>query len=675
MRKLTKKLMFVLVVVFMSSWVFAQNASQVNESPATMEMVQNQMLLERMAGDQIIDLDVNAKATPIPSEDQFDLQFEYAVGIGGGEAGIETDGSYIYTAKWNGAEFYQYDLDGTYIGPFTCGSAASIRDLAYNGTYFYGGAATSTVFEMDFDAQTVIGTFNAPTDCRAIAYNEDDDAFYANNWGSAITKFDASGANLGSFPVGPVGDSYYGFAYDNITGTYLWGYAQVGATQNELVQISLPDGAETGTYFDVSSALSGAVTSIAGGLYIADGLAPGFWTIGGIVQNEWLWGLELAPGGPQPTNDVGVSSIVSPSTGVNLTATEDVTIAVKNFGTAAQSGFDVSFTLDGGTPVTETISATINGGETYNHTFAVTVNLSAYGSYEFEACTYLPGDETPGNDCKSKTVENLAPSLCVPVYTTGCTVGDGFTDFAVEQIENYGSGCADLNGTGWSQYLGMGPAMLEGGNTYDVIMGTGYANNFATIWIDFNDDLDLSPDEMVLNNYEMLAAGQLYTVSVTIPAAANPGTHIMRARTNWAATCDDPCISYTYGEAEDYYVQVGAAVTGNLDGTVTAVGGGAIEGATVILVGTSYTATTLANGTYEILGINVGDYTAECSASGYVTATAAVSIEEGITTTQDFELTEAASLDPPVNVVATFDIDHLVFSILNEAKVPVPEQG
>jgi 3-phenylpropionate/trans-cinnamate dioxygenase ferredoxin subunit len=179
MRKLTKKLMLLLMVLFTVSMSMAQNTPQWSESPATQNLLNQQMVIDRLAADQMIDMDVNVKVTSIPSEDMFDLQFDWPVGVGGGEAGIETDGSYIYTTKWNGSDFYRYAMDGTYIESFTCGSAASIRDLAYDGTYFYGGAASPTVYEMDFDAQTTISSFTAPTDCRAIAYNEDDDAFYA----------------------------------------------------------------------------------------------------------------------------------------------------------------------------------------------------------------------------------------------------------------------------------------------------------------------------------------------------------------------------------------------------------------------------------------------------------------------------------------------------------------
>ncbi len=249
-------------------------------------------------GNPVSEKDPFAKNEPIPSDAQFDLLFDFPVGVGGGEAGIETDGSFIYTSMWNGAgEFQKYELDGTWLETFTIAGAAGCRDIAYNGTYFYGGAASTTVFEMDFGAGTMVSTFSAPTDCRAIAYNEVDDAFYANNWGSNITKFDMAGANLGSFPVGPVGDSYYGMAFDNYSGgPFLWGYAQVGTTQNELVQIELPSGTETGVYFDVGS-VAAVGTGIAGGLCIDGTVVPDFWTLIGTSQNVNIWGLELVAAG------------------------------------------------------------------------------------------------------------------------------------------------------------------------------------------------------------------------------------------------------------------------------------------------------------------------------------------------------------------------------------------
>ncbi|MCB2219671.1 MAG: carboxypeptidase regulatory-like domain-containing protein [Bacteroidetes bacterium] len=686
MKNLNKVLIVLISVVFISSGLLAQSEmspklknqlekkvkplipEQMLQSQGTAEQAPSPMQQMQQANpDRDVslsywpsDVDINAKAVPIPSDDLFDLQFDWPVYDGSGEAGIETDGDFIYTSMWNGAgEFQKYDTDGNWIETFTVAGSTGCRDIAYDGTYFYGGAASTTVFQMDFGSASMVSTFTAPTQVRAIAYNEEDDAFYANNWGTAITKFDMAGANLGSFPVGPTGDSYYGFAYEGSTycgdGPYLWGYAQVGTTQNELIQISLPDGAETGTYFDVGS-VAAVGTGIAGGLAISDGLVSGYWTIMGTSQNVNIWGLELCTSGPAAGDDVGVQSITAPSTGVNLTNAEAVTIMVKNYGTNAQSNFDVSFTLDGGTPVVETISATINGGESYEHTFATTVDLSAYGTYDFEACTDLAGDENPDNDCKTKMVENEEPSLCAPVYSSGCVVGDGFTDFAVEEIQNLNNGCENNMATGWSQYFGLGPAILIPGNTHTFQMGTGYSSQHVNIWIDYNDDLDLTSDELILEDYVMAAAGVLYDVDIEIPGTALPGEHVMRVMAVWLNAFTDPCGSYSYGEAEDYKVFIGVAEYGDLVGTVTENTGGApIENAMVSVNNGAFTAMTGSDGTYEILDVLVGDWPVSCTKEGYNPQSSTVTITTGNTTQEDFAMTAPTMDITPTAINITID--------------------
>jgi hypothetical protein len=262
------------------------------------------------------DLDVNAGQFGQNSsvDDLFDVQFDWPVGVGEGETGIETDGNYIYTTKWNGAVFYRYAMDGTYIEEFSVvGCPGSIRDLAYDGQYFYGAAASNTVYQLDFDTQIVVSTITAPIAVRAIAYDEDSDGFWGNNWSDQITLFDRSGTILNSFPCG-TWISYYGFAYENVLpgGPFLWGYSQ-GGNLNQLVQIEIATGLETGVSIDVST-LVGATQS-AGDLCISDAFVPGKWTICGISQNTNIWGLELglsvpidSPGAP---TDVVLSSNIS----------------------------------------------------------------------------------------------------------------------------------------------------------------------------------------------------------------------------------------------------------------------------------------------------------------------------------------------------------------------------
>lgn len=148
---------------------------------------------------------------------------------------------------------------------------------------------------------------------------------------------------------------------------------------------------------------------------------------------------------------------------------------------------------------------------------------------------------------------------CMPIYYYGCSNDEsGFTDFAIEQIENYNSNCEDLNGIGYSQYLGLGPASLLPDETYTISMSTGSDNVYASVWIDLNGDYSFTDEEMLVDNFLMENQATLYEIELTIPSNAANGLYLMRARTNGDGLCNDPCEEYYYGEAEDYLILVDA---------------------------------------------------------------------------------------------------------------------
>ncbi|MCF8294785.1 MAG: right-handed parallel beta-helix repeat-containing protein, partial [Bacteroidales bacterium] len=67
----------------------------------------------------------------------------------------------------------------------------------------------------------------------------------------------------------------------------------------------------------------------------------------------------------------------------DLTTAETVKVSVYNMGSAAQSGFSVAYSIDGGLNyVTELVSATVQPYTTYQHTFSATANLAAAGAYD-----------------------------------------------------------------------------------------------------------------------------------------------------------------------------------------------------------------------------------------------------------------------------------------------------
>lgn len=106
-------------------------------------------------------------------------------------------------------------------------------------------------------------------------------------------------------------------------------------------------------------------------------------------------------------NDIGVTEITSPTSGEGL-GNEDVTVNIENFGTATQTGFEVSYTINNGTPVVENVGGlSVAAGASATYTFTTQANLSAIGQYEITAQTGLTADSVTNNDATTITVENL----------------------------------------------------------------------------------------------------------------------------------------------------------------------------------------------------------------------------------------------------------------------------
>ena len=113
--------------------------------------------------------------------------------------------------------------------------------------------------------------------------------------------------------------------------------------------------------------------------------------------------------------DVGVIAVTAPITGENL-ATEIVTVSIQNFGSVAQTGFDVTYTVDGAGAVTENVGAlSIDPGATGSFSFATGADLSEIGTYVIEATTELAGDSDASNDSASAAVTNVS---CVSFENT-----------------------------------------------------------------------------------------------------------------------------------------------------------------------------------------------------------------------------------------------------------------
>ncbi len=158
------------------------------------------------------------------------------------------------------------------------------------------------------------------------------------------------------------------------------------------------------------------------------------------------------------------------------------------------------------------------------------------------------------------------PTLCLPLNTYGCSFADSIVYFSLKgeggnNINNYsGNSCGAGANLGYTEYMGLTPAVLSAGNAYTGFVKTGDPNSYVTIWIDFNDNGYFEPTERLLNNLQTSTANTLY--AILIPANAATGTHRLRIRNVYndgrPTRSTDPCGYYPYSETEDYPVTITA---------------------------------------------------------------------------------------------------------------------
>lgn len=158
--------------------------------------------------------------------------------------------------------------------------------------------------------------------------------------------------------------------------------------------------------------------------------------------------------------DAGVYAISSPTTSCTvLSNTETISVEIFNFGSDSVSGFDVSYVIDGGAPVTETIADTIAPGLAYSYSFTTTADFSVAGAYMISAYTSLTGDAENANDSSSTSIYNGSIEVSsANSYTMGFESNEDFGRWSYEdgnfdgnfwtlhpQLARTGSMCARMS--------------------------------------------------------------------------------------------------------------------------------------------------------------------------------------------------------------------------------------
>jgi len=182
--------------------------------------------------------------------------------------------------------------------------------------------------------------------------------------------------------------------------------------------------------------------------------------------------------------DVEVTQILSPNSGLNLTATEQVKVVLKNNGANPLTGFTLKLELNSVEIATETYSLSIPGLGQAEYIFTATLDLSAAGTHEVKVTATAAGDVDPSNNSLTKSVTNTVPAFAWTENFNG-TTGTGFPTGWVTRVSTgtqiwvsstssaYDGRCAYHQDFNWSSaarqsYLITPAIELPAGNNFEL---------------------------------------------------------------------------------------------------------------------------------------------------------------------------------------------------------------
>jgi GEVED domain/Secretion system C-terminal sorting domain len=228
--------------------------------------------------------------------------------------------------------------------------------------------------------------------------------------------------------------------------------------------------------------------------------------------------------------------------------------------TAAATGYDIYFgtvnppTANIGTIAAPTVTATIN-------------NLQYDTTYYWYVVPVNTGGAATG--CNTNTTSfkvQSPPTNCVPLYGTGtgqnCSGGDLISLFRLkgESSElNINTGTACNSPIGYIDSTDHAVIIdLARGKSYWGQVKCGFNLNTIAIWIDFNNNGLFEVTEKMMNN--LVVGTTLTNFNMFIPLGSATGNHRMRVRNVYSPTgAIDACGLYTYGETEDYTINIASS--------------------------------------------------------------------------------------------------------------------
>lgn len=479
-------------------------------------------------------------------------------GGGGGEAPVVPTGLYANnitetsaTLNWSassGATSYDVQFrkqGGTWSTSNVSNTSANATGLDANSNYEFQVAAKNSYGTSSYSS---IATFTTE-EATGSSYCESKGNNSSYEWISSVS--------IGDFTNSSAAAGYTDFTNKVIT-------LEVGKTYN----ISLEPGFASSTYneywkiwvdlnntmtFDAGDLMfdpgSMSKTTVTGTITIPAGTAPTTTRMRvSMKYNGAQTACEAFSYGEVEdyTVEIVSSQEEPPATPTGLTTSNITTnSATLNWNASADAdSYDVQFRQQGGSWNTSNVTGTsanandLNSGTTYE--WQVRAKNDAGSSNYSSVVSFTTEEESGASYCESKgnnSSYEWISSVTIGSFTNSSDAA-GYSDFTNKVIT------------------------LEAGKTYDISLVPGFAsstyNEYWKIWVDLNGNATFDASDLMFDPGSM--SKTTVTGTITIPAGTAPTTTRMRIsmKYNGAQTA---CETFSYGEVEDYTVQIVAGST------------------------------------------------------------------------------------------------------------------